>query len=251
MTFVIVVVAAAGLALANTSSVVKAGVENRYSIQISDGAAKAPAAIAAARKIPGVARVEQVAPEDLRRTLERWLGPAASEADLPMPAIIDVDLRPGTDASKVKACDRTGRTRRPIHCPPNQPRAVAEGAPWADVARAWAGTAYCAGECGGNRLGGARRARYPSCHNRSHAWDRRRRSAAGPAVRSADRDRCTVGRSGGRSGRRAGHRPDSSAGQGTRRCFRDRRRSTGTTRSCCSCFRSPSPCSRRRLQGAR
>lgn len=102
MTFVIVVVAAAGLALSNTSSVVKAGVENRYSIQISDGAAKAPAAIAAARSLPGVTRAEQVAPEDLRRTLERWLGPAASEANLPMPAIIDVDLRPGTDSAKVK-----------------------------------------------------------------------------------------------------------------------------------------------------
>ena len=102
MTFVIVVVAAAGLALANTSSVVKAGVENRFSIQITDGATKAPAAVAAARKLPGVERVEQVAPEDLRRTLERWLGPAAGEADLPMPAIIDVDLRPGTDAAKVK-----------------------------------------------------------------------------------------------------------------------------------------------------
>jgi cell division transport system permease protein len=101
MTFVIVVVAAAGLALANTSSVVKAGVENRYSIQISDGAAKAPAAVAAARTLPGVARVEQVSPEDLRRTLERWLGPAASEADLPMPAIIDVDLKPGTNPSSV------------------------------------------------------------------------------------------------------------------------------------------------------
>ena len=103
MTFVIVVVAAAGLALANTSSVVKAGVENRYSIQISDGAAKAQAAIAAARKLPGVARAVQVAPEDLRRTLERWLGPAASEADLPMPAIIDVDLKAGADAGKIKA----------------------------------------------------------------------------------------------------------------------------------------------------
>lgn len=101
MTFVMVVVAAAGLALANTASVVKAGVEHRYSIQISDGAAKAPAAAAAARSQPGVTRVEQVPPEDLRRTLERWLGPAGQEADLPLPAIIDVDLRPGTDAAKV------------------------------------------------------------------------------------------------------------------------------------------------------
>jgi len=101
MTFVMVVVAAAGLALANTATIVKSGVENRYSIQIADGGAKAPAAIAAARAMPEAARVEQVPPEDLRRTLERWLGPAAVEADLPLPVIIDVDLKPGADASAV------------------------------------------------------------------------------------------------------------------------------------------------------
>ena len=101
MTFVMVVVAAAGLALANTASIVKAGVENRYSIQIADGSAKAPAAIAAARADSRVARVEQVPPDDLRRTLERWLGPAGAKADLPLPVIIDVDLRPGADSASV------------------------------------------------------------------------------------------------------------------------------------------------------
>jgi cell division transport system permease protein len=101
MTFVMVVVAAAGLALSNTASVVKAGVENRYSIQIADGSVKAPAAISAARTAPGVSRVEQVPPEDLRRTLERWLGPEGAKADLPLPVIIDVDLRPGADPSAV------------------------------------------------------------------------------------------------------------------------------------------------------
>ena len=103
MTFVMVVVAAAGLALANTGAVVRAGVEHRYSIQIADGAAKAPAAIAAARSQPGVARVEQVDPDQLRRTLQRWLGPASAEADLPLPALIDVDLEPGADAAAVAA----------------------------------------------------------------------------------------------------------------------------------------------------
>lgn len=98
MTFVMVVVAAAGLALGNTASVVKSGVENRFSIQISDGSAKAPVAIAVARSLPGVARVEQVPPGELRRTLERWLGPAGAESDLPLPVIIDVDLAPGADA---------------------------------------------------------------------------------------------------------------------------------------------------------
>jgi len=96
-----VVVAAAGLALANTASVVKAGVENRYSIQIVDGSGKAAAAIAAARSATGIARIEQVPPEDLRRTLERWLGPAGADADLPLPVIIDVDLAPGAEAGTV------------------------------------------------------------------------------------------------------------------------------------------------------
>ena len=106
MSFVMVVVAAAGLALANTGSVVKAGVDHRYSIQIADGAAKAPAAIAAARADPAVSRVEQVDPADLRRTLERWLGPASKEADLPLPAIIDVDLKAGADPAAVDSAIR-------------------------------------------------------------------------------------------------------------------------------------------------
>jgi cell division transport system permease protein len=109
MTFVMVVVAAAGLALSNTASVVKAGVENRYSIQIADGSVKAPTAISAARAAPGVSRVEQVSPEDLRRTLERWLGPEGAKADLPLPVIIDVDLRPGADPSAV-----SGRIERDV-----------------------------------------------------------------------------------------------------------------------------------------
>ena len=108
MTFVMVVVAAAGLALANAASVIESGVAHRYSIQIADGSAQAPAAMAAARASPEVARVEQVDPDDLRRTLERWLGPASKEADLPLPAIIDVELKPGADPDAVgSAISRT------------------------------------------------------------------------------------------------------------------------------------------------
>jgi cell division transport system permease protein len=57
--------------------------------------------MAAARAQPGVARISQVPPEHLRRTLERWLGPAGKEADLPLPAIIDIDLAPGTNPAVV------------------------------------------------------------------------------------------------------------------------------------------------------
>ena len=96
MMFVTVIVAAVGLALANAADIVAAGVENRYSIQIADGAASAPRAIAAARSAPGVVAVRPVSEAALRRTLERWLGPAGLGADLPIPALIDVDLAPGS-----------------------------------------------------------------------------------------------------------------------------------------------------------
>jgi cell division transport system permease protein len=39
----------------------------------------------------------------MRATLERWLGPAGIEADLPLPALIDVDLVPGASPQAVAA----------------------------------------------------------------------------------------------------------------------------------------------------
>jgi cell division transport system permease protein len=95
MMFIMVVIAAAGLALANASALVAAGVENRYSVQIADGAARSSAAVQALRRAPGVASIRPVPVSEMRRTLERWLGPEGAKADLPLPAMIDVDLKPG------------------------------------------------------------------------------------------------------------------------------------------------------------
>ena len=107
MMFVTIIIAAAGLALANAADIVARGVENRYSIQITDGARAAPRAIAAARAAPGVTDVRPVSEQELRRTLERWLGPAGLGEDLPIPALIDVDLAPGASADAVaKAVER-------------------------------------------------------------------------------------------------------------------------------------------------
>ena len=103
MMFVMVVIAAAGLALAGAARVVAEGVENRYSVQIADGAGKAPAAVRALTGAPGVAAVRPVPEGELRKTLERWLGPAGAEADLPVPALIDVDLAPGSSPQLVAA----------------------------------------------------------------------------------------------------------------------------------------------------
>jgi cell division transport system permease protein len=103
MMFVMVVIAAAGLSLANAAAMVAKGVENRYSVQIANGAALAPRAGAALKDAPGVAAVRPVPEAEMRDTLERWLGPAGAQADLPLPALIDVDLKPGASPQAIAA----------------------------------------------------------------------------------------------------------------------------------------------------
>ena len=105
MMFVMVVVAATGLALAGGARLVRDGVAHRYSIQIADGRASEARAVAAARAAPGVTRVAPVPEAELRATLEQWLGPVAAGegADLPLPALIDVELAPGSDPAAVAA----------------------------------------------------------------------------------------------------------------------------------------------------
>ena len=104
MMFVTLVVAAAGLALANGARVVAAGAEDRYSLQIPDGARVAARAAAAARAAPGVEAAVQVPEEEVRETLQQWLGPAAaSSADLPLPALIDLQLESSADPRLIEA----------------------------------------------------------------------------------------------------------------------------------------------------
>ena len=103
MMFVMVVIAAAGLTLANAAGLVSRGVESRYSVQIADGATKVPLARRVLAGAPEVAAVRPVPESDMRRTLERWLGPVGAEADLPLPALIDVDLKPGASPQAVEA----------------------------------------------------------------------------------------------------------------------------------------------------
>ena len=105
MMFVMVIVAAAGLALAGGARLVREGVEHRYSIQIADGGTREAAAVAVVRALPGVTSVSPVPEEELRRTLEQWLGPVAAGegGDLPLPSLIDVELAPGTDPAPIAA----------------------------------------------------------------------------------------------------------------------------------------------------
>lgn len=108
MMFVMMIVAATGLALAGGARLGRDGVANRYSVQIADGRASEGRALAAARAAPGVARATAVSEAELRATLEQWLGPVAAGegADLPLPALIELDLAPGADPAPVAAAVR-------------------------------------------------------------------------------------------------------------------------------------------------
>lgn len=97
MTFAIMIVAAAGLALADTAARVAAGTEARFSLQIPDGERNLGAVLRAVRSTPGVTNAEAVPENEMRRTLERWLGPAGASADLPVPALITFNAQPRAD----------------------------------------------------------------------------------------------------------------------------------------------------------
>src|SRR6478752_1351598 len=93
MSFTIILIAATGLALANTASVLSRAIEARYSLEVPDGGANLAALTTAVRSSPGVNSIEAVPERDMRKTLERWLGPAAQSAELPVPALINFDIR--------------------------------------------------------------------------------------------------------------------------------------------------------------
>ena len=102
MTFSIMIVAAAGLALAGTAQRVSSGAAARYSVQIPDGT-KLPQVMQVVRSSRGVANAEAVPESEMRKTLERWLGPAGASADLPVPALITFDVGAGTDLKALEA----------------------------------------------------------------------------------------------------------------------------------------------------
>ena len=102
MSFSIMLIAATGLALASTASLMSNAIESRYTLQVPGGAANLDALVDAVRSSPGVTAVEAVPESDMRQTLERWLGPAAGSADLPIPALVDFDASAQTDLTALQ-----------------------------------------------------------------------------------------------------------------------------------------------------
>src|SRR3954470_7905856 len=97
MSFSIMLIAASGLALASTAALVSWSIESRYGLEVPGGGANVEALVRSVRSTPGVTSVDAVPESDMRKTLERWLGPAAQSADLPVPALIDFDAPPGVN----------------------------------------------------------------------------------------------------------------------------------------------------------
>lgn len=103
MTFAMLIVAAAGLALTNAAGVVAKGVENRVVVELPAGiAGQVSNAVAAVRSMPGVQTATPVPESEMRATLQRWLGSAANAPDLPVPALVTVELRPGANVAQFR-----------------------------------------------------------------------------------------------------------------------------------------------------
>jgi cell division transport system permease protein len=101
MSFSIMIIAATGLALAETAGTLSRAIEARYALEVPDGAKNLDAIVSTLTSAPGVTAVEPVPQSEMRRLLERWLGPAAASADLPVPALVNFDTRPGTDIAAI------------------------------------------------------------------------------------------------------------------------------------------------------
>src|SRR5205814_6972202 len=90
MSFSIMIIAAAGLALASTAGVLSSAIQARYSVEVPGGGANLDPLLRAVRSAPGVTAAEAVPESEMRHTLERGLGPAANSSDLPEPALVNV-----------------------------------------------------------------------------------------------------------------------------------------------------------------
>ena len=107
MSFSIVIIAAAGLALANTAGVLTRAIEARYSVEIPAVLEMSNPCCGTVRATPGVAAADAVPESEMRRTLERWLGPGGAERDLPVPAMVNFDV----EAGRRSWCDQQRVTR--------------------------------------------------------------------------------------------------------------------------------------------
>lgn len=99
MMFLTVLAAAAGLGLASAATRLADQIGGRITIQVVEANPQARAdqanrAAEIAGRHPGVTGVRIVPDAEIQNLLEPWIGAGGIEADLPVPALVDVDLTP-------------------------------------------------------------------------------------------------------------------------------------------------------------
>ena len=104
MMFLTVLAAASGLGLAGAAARLNDQIGSRVTVQVVEAnarlrAAQAEAAAGAIRGFSGVLAVRIVPDSEIARLLEPWIGSGGVENDLPVPALIDVDLTPAARAN--------------------------------------------------------------------------------------------------------------------------------------------------------
>jgi len=124
MLFLTLLAAALGLGTRQSAQALERQLAGRLTVQVVEGSpatrdALARRTLAALRALPQVRRATLVDRAELTRTLAPWLGDTGDDADLPVPAMIDVDLAaaaaPGpviAAARRISAASRVDRHQR-------------------------------------------------------------------------------------------------------------------------------------------
>lgn len=117
MMLLTVLAAAAGLTLGGAISRLDTGLQGKLTVQVPEPSASIREAqveriMSELRRLAAVRSAAQVPEERLVALLEPWLGADTLEADLPLPALIDVELRRAT-AEDVALVEETVRTAVP------------------------------------------------------------------------------------------------------------------------------------------
>lgn len=104
MLFLTVLAAALGLGTRGAAALLDRQLAGRLTVQIVEPSAvqrdaQTAAALAVLRASPDVARATAIGRAELAALLRPWLGSEGDDPDLPIPALIDVDLRRASDAA--------------------------------------------------------------------------------------------------------------------------------------------------------
>lgn len=102
MSFTIVLAGACGLLTASAAAELGDAIGHRYVLMVPGQRGEITRIAERLRAVPGVRAAEPVAEAEMRATLRRWLGSAADSTDLPVPALVKLELANDGDITSVR-----------------------------------------------------------------------------------------------------------------------------------------------------